>query len=203
MEEKTLMEYLSEINTYKEAIRNAINAKGGDNYMDNATFSQYAEKISALQLGSGDAPSTPAPSNVDYIYSNGYLTKGTKTNEIVNLVPYEINLTDGECSFELTCPVEYKIYEGSFYDVVFTVEVPAEKYEITKFVWLDEMNNDAEMTQEFKVNPRYNNEIDNGIVVRNGVAYKSYTRVTADGLDKKSKKLYTSPIKHIITIKEI
>lgn len=195
----TLIDNLKAIKDCKEAIKEALIRKNVD--MDGVIFSKYAAKIDELQLESGDTPSTPTPSNVDYIYSNGYLTKGTKTNEIVNLVPYEINLTDGECSFELTCPVEYKIYEGSFYDVVFTVEIP-EKYEITKFVWLDEMNNDAEMTQEFKVNPRYDNEIDNGIVVRNGIAYKSYTRVTADGLDKKSKKLYTSPIKHIITIKE-
>lgn len=192
-----LIDNLNAINDCKEAIKEALVRKNVN--MDGVIFSEYAAKIDELQFESGDTPD-PTPS-ADYIYSNGYLTKGTKTNEIVNLVPYEINLTDGECSFELTCPVEYKIYEGSFYDVVFTVEVP-EKYEITKFVWLDEMNNDAEMTQEFKVNPRYDNEIDNGIVVRNGIAYKSYTRVTADGLDKKSKKLYTSPIKHIITIKE-
>ena len=65
MEEKSLMQYLEDINTYKEAIKNAINEKGGEHYMDNVGFSGYAEKIKALQIESGDTPSTPTPS-VDY-----------------------------------------------------------------------------------------------------------------------------------------
>ena len=107
MDEKTLMQYLEDINTCKENIKNALKDK--DVNMSGVTFNGYAQKIRDLQLVSGDTPSTPTPS-VDYIYSNGYLTNGNKRNEIVTLVPYEIELDDkGECSFELTCPDEISV----------------------------------------------------------------------------------------------
>lgn len=190
----TLIENLEAIDKCKQDIKTALKNKGVE--MEGVVFEKYAEKIDALQLESGNTP-TPTPS-ADYIYSNGYLTNGTETNEIVNLVPYEIKLDDeNKCSFELTCPVEYKVYEGSFYDIKFVVEVP-EKYDIIKCVWLNEANNNEEMPQDLKDNPRY----DGGTVVRNGIVYKSKVRVTEDGLDKKSKKLYTAPVKHIITIQE-
>lgn len=190
---------LDAIYTCKENIKTALENKGVD--MTDVAFASYYEKINALQLESGDSdtpsePSTPTPS-VEYIYSNGYLTNGTETNEITNIVPYEIVLDDnGECIFEITTPREYRIYDGG-YDIVFTFEVP-EKYTITKFVWIDEANDNEEKPQDYKANPRYTT----GTITRNGVVYYSYTRNPADGLDIKSKKLYTTPIKHIIIIKE-
>lgn len=188
-----LIDNLNAIDKCKQDIKTALKNKGVE--MEGVVFAKYAEKIDALQLESGDTP-TPTPS-ADYIYSNGYLTNGTETNEITNIVPYEIVLDDnGECIFELTCPREYRIYDGG-YDIVFTVDVP-EKYTITKFVWIDEANDNEEKQQDYKANPRYTT----GTIKRNGVVYYSYTRNPEDGLDIKSKKLYTAPVKHIITIKE-
>lgn len=193
MEEKSLMQYLEDINTCKEAIKNAINEKGGEHYMDNVSFSGYAEKIDALQLESGDTPA-PTPS-VEYIYSNAYLTGGQR-KDIVNLESYQINLdSDNACEFRLTCAKEYTIWTGEDYDIVFTVEVP-ETYDIIKCVWLNEANNDEEMPQELKPNPRYET------IERNGITYKSFIRVV-DGDDMMNEGLNISDVKYIITIKKL
>lgn len=193
MEEKSLMQYLEDINTYKEAIKNAINEKGGEHYMDNVSFSDYAVKINELQLSSGDEPSTPTQS-AEYIYSNGFITGGQR-KDIANLESYQINLdSDNTCEFRLTCAKEYIIYTGVDYDIVFTVEVP-KTYEIIKCVWLDESNNDKEMTQDLKPNPRYTE------IERNGIIYDSFIRIV-DGGDMMNEGVNQADVKYIITIKK-
>lgn len=193
MEEKSLMQYLEDINTYKEAIKNAINEKGGEHYMDNVSFSDYAVKINELQLSSGDEPSTPTQS-AEYIYSNGFITGGQR-KDIANLESYQINLdSDNTCEFRLTCAKEYIIYTGEDYDIVFTVEVP-KTYEIIKCVWLDESNNDKEMTQDLKPNPRYTE------IERNGIIYDSFIRIV-DGGDMMNEGVNQADVKYIITIKK-
>ena len=76
----SLIENLNAINGCKEAIKEALVNKGVD--MTDVKFSDYADEINKLQLASGDEPSTPTPT-VDYMYSNGYLTGGSETNEII------------------------------------------------------------------------------------------------------------------------
>jgi hypothetical protein len=201
MEEKSLMQYLEDINTYKEAIKNAINEKGGEHYMDNVSFSDYAVKINELQLSSGDEPSTPTPS-ADYIYSNGYLTNGTETNEIINFIQYEIVLDDeGKCAFELTCPDEISGYESDgvslgMMDVIFTVDIPT-TYKISNFEWLDETGaTPVYVVIDYKENPRHSN------IVRNGVTYKSYVRQVSDNNDYGSYDVQFAPLKYKITIEK-
>ena len=187
----TLIDNLNTINDCKEAIKEALVRKNVD--MDGVIFSEYAGKIDALKLESGDTPSTPTPS-ADYIYSNGFLTGGAR-KDIVNLEAYAIELdSDGICEFKLTCAKEYTIWTGEDFDIVFTVEVP-ESYEIIKSVWLNEANNDEEKTQELKPNPRYTT------ITRNGVTYYSFIRVV-EGDDMMNDQLNVSDVKYIITIKK-
>lgn len=186
----TLIDNLNAINDCKEAIKEALVRKNVD--MDGVIFSEYAEKIDALQLESGDAPA-PTPS-ADYIYSNGYLTGG-ETNEIINFVPYEIVLDgEGKCVFDFTCPVEYPIYDGEHFDIIFTVDVP-EAYTLTKFEFLDE-SSDSYINQAYKENPRYTT------VVRNGVTYKSYVRQVEDNNDYGSDYVAMAPLQYRITIEK-
>lgn len=194
----SLIDNLNVINTCKEDIRTALIDKGID--MTNVAFSDYAEKIASLQLESGDSdggssePSQPTPS-VDYIYSNGYLTSGDVTNEIINFVPYEIVLDDeGKCVFYFTCPVEYPIYDGEHFDIIFTVDVP-ETYTLTKFEFLEE-SSDSYINQAYKENPRYTT------VVRNGVTYKSYVRQVEDNNDYGSDYVAMAPLQYRITIEK-
>lgn len=188
-----LIEKLNEINACKEDIKAALKEKCGDTYMDDVAFSGYADKIRALQLESGDTPA-PTPS-ADYIYSNAFLTGGAR-KDIVNLEAYAIELgSDGTCEFKLTCAKEYTIWTGEDFDIVFTVEVP-ESYEIIKSVWLNEANNNEEVPQELKPNPRYTN------ITRNGVKYNSFVRVV-DGDDMMNDQLNVADVKYIITIKKI
>ena len=187
-----LIENLNAINTCKEGIKTALINKGVD--MTNVKFEDYAGKIDALQLESGDEPSTPTPS-ADYIYSNGYLTSGDVTNEIINFVPYEIVLDgEGKCVFDFTCPVEYPIYDGEHFDIIFTVDVP-ETYTLTKFEFLDE-SSDSYINQAYKENPRYTT------VVRNGVTYKSYVRQVEDNNDYGSDYVALAPLQYRITIEK-
>ena len=187
----SLIDNLNAINDCKESIKTALINKGVN--MDNVVFSDYAAKIDALQLESGDTPSTPAPS-VDYIYSNGFLTGGQR-KDIINLDPYQINLdSDNTCEFRLTCAREYTIWTGEDYDIVFTVEVP-ETYDIIKCVWLNEANNDEEMPQDLKPNPRYTN------IERNGIIYNSFIRVV-EGDDMMNEGVNQADVKYIITIKK-
>ena len=187
----TLIDNLNAINDCKEAIKEALVRKNVD--MDGVIFSEYAEKIDALQLESGDTPA-PTPS-ADYIYSNGYLTSGDVTNEIINFVPYEIVLDgEGKCVFDFTCPVEYPIYDGEHFDIIFTVDVP-ETYTLTKFEFLDE-SSDSYINQAYKENPRYTT------VVRNGVTYKSYVRQVEDNNDYGSDYVAMAPLQYRITIEK-
>lgn len=187
----TLIDNLNAINDCKEDIKNALINKGVD--MSNVAFSDYSVKINELQLESGDSP-TPTPS-ADYIYSNGYLTSGDVTNEIINFVPYEIVLDgEGKCVFDFTCPVEYPIYDGEHFDIIFTVDVP-ETYTLTKFEFLDE-SSDSYINQAYKENPRYTT------VVRNGVTYKSYVRQVEDNNDYGSDYVAMAPLQYRITIEK-
>ena len=186
----SLMDNLIAIENCKNDIKSALINKGVD--MTDVAFSGYAEKINALQLESGDTPA-PTPS-ADYIYSNGYLTGG-ETNEIINFVPYEIVLDgEGKCVFDFTCPVEYPIYDGEHFDIIFTVDVP-ETYTLTKFEFLDE-SSDSYINQAYKENPRYTT------VVRNGVTHKSYVRQVEDNNDYGSDYVAMAPLQYRITIEK-
>lgn len=189
----SLKDNLDAINNCKKDIKTALINKGVD--MNGVTFTGYAAKIDELQLASGDEPSTPTPS-VDYIYSNGYITED-EHNEIINLVPYEIVLNEGKFVIELYCPEEIPGYtDGNYgyYDVIFTVDVPT-NYEITNFE-LYEAGSGVYVNQKYKVNPRHET------VVRNGVTYNSYVRLTNDGEDYGSADVQYDPLKYKITIEK-
>ncbi len=196
----SLISNLNEIKNCKDAIKDVLKSKGfkkDDENIDMETvpFSEYAEMIAQLQLPeSGDTP-TPTPS-VDYIYSNGYLTGGTETNDIITFIPYEIAF-DGDEKFviNLTCPEEIPGYEGgTYYDVIFTVEVPT-TYIITNFELYAEGLSKF-VPQEYKINPRH------ATVVREGVTYNSYVRSTLDGLDIASSDVQYTPLQYKITIEK-
>ena len=197
------MQYLEDINTYKEDIKDAINEKGGEHYMDNVSFSGYAERIKALQFESGDTPCTPTPS-ADYIYSNGYLTGGDKKNDIINFVPYEIILDDNnQFIIELTSPTELfglinDMGENIYPDIIFTFDIPI-TYSIVSFEGYDPINNGGQyVTRQCKTNPRFNE----GQIYRNNVEYISYVRLTSDGKDYYSSDVQASHLKYRITIKK-
>ena len=188
----TLIDNLNAINDCKSAIKTALENKGV--VMTDVKFEDYAGKINALQLESGDTPSTPS---ADYIYTNGYLTNGTETNEIIYFVPYEIVLDDnGEFIIELTCPEEIPGYEGGYCDIILTVDVPT-KYNITNFEYFDEAFTSTYVQQPFKVNPRYST------IIRNGVEYNSYVRQVNDNNDYGSADVQYAPLKYRITIKKL
>ena len=188
----TLIDNLNAIDNCKKDIKTALENKGVD--MTGVSFAGYAEKINALQLESGDVP-TPSPS-ADYIYSNGYLTNGTETNEIINFVPYEIVLDDeGKFIIELMCPEEIPGYDGgTYYDVIFTVDVP-DSYKVSKFEYYD-MGTTTWYNRELKSNPRHST------VVRNGITYYSYVRLVSDGVDIGSVDVQYEPFKYRITIEK-
>lgn len=188
-----LIDNLNAINGCKEAIKVALENKGV--IMNNVKFEDYAGKINELQLESGDVPSTPTPS-ADYIYSNGYRTEDDH-NEIINMVPYEIGLNEGKFIIELYCPEEIPGYieDGhGYYDVIFTVDVP-DNYEITNFE-LYEAGSGMYVNQKYKDNPRHKT------VVRNGVTYNSYVRLTNDGEDYGSADVQYDPLQYKITIEK-
>ena len=194
------MDNLIAIENCKNDIKSALINKGVD--MTDVTFSGYAEKINALQLESGDAPA-PTPS-ADYMYSNGYLTGGDKTNDIINFVPYEIVLDDnGQFIIELTCPTELfglinDLGENVYPDIIFTFDIPT-SYSIVSFEGYDPINNGGQyVSRPTKLNPRYNE----GKVYRNDVEYISYVRKTSDGEDYYSSDVQASHLKYRITIKK-
>ena len=198
----TLIDNLNAIKNCKDAIKEALVRKGVEN-MDSVPFSDYAGKIDALQLESGDTPSTPTPS-ADYIYSNGYPTGGDKTNDIINFVPYEIVLDDnGQFIIELTSPTELfglinDLGEYVYPDIIFTFDIPT-SYSIVSFEGYDPINNGGQyVTRPTKLNPRFNE----GKVYRNGVEYISYVRKTSDGEDYYSSDVQASHLKYRITIKK-
>ena len=186
-----LIENLNAINTCKEGIKTALINKGVD--MTNVKFEDYAGKIDALQLESGDEPSTPTPS-VDYMYSNGYLTGGSETNDIITFTPYEIVLNDeGNFIVNLTCPEEIPGYEGgTYYDIIFTMEVP-NGYQISKFEYFDQ-GTSLYYDREYKSNPRHST------IIRNGVEYNSYVRKMTDNIDCGSEYISYEPLQYRITI---
>ena len=188
-----LIDNLNAINDCKNAIKDALARKGYAD-MDSVPFSEYAGKIDALQLESGDTPSIPTPS-ADYIYSNGYITGSGNTNEIIDFNPYEILLdAEGKCIFNFTCPVEYPIYDGENFDIIFTVDVP-ETYRLTNFEFLDE-SSDSYIAQAYKENPRHTT------VVRNGVTCNSYVRQVEDNNDYGSDYVAMAPLQYRITIEK-
>ena len=189
-----LIDNLNAINVCKQNIKVALEGKGVD--MSNVKFSEYAEKIVSLQLGSGDGGSeTPMPS-VDYIYSNGYI-EGGELNEIINLTSYEIVLdNEGKFSIELTCPIEICVSNYENYDIIFTVEIP-DKYQITDNGFeIMGIQGYEPYAWGYKENPRYKT------IVRNGVTYNSYVRVTIDGEDYNSEDVATDILYYRITIEE-
>ena len=196
----TLIDNLTEIEKCKEAIKEALVRKNV--YMDGVIFSDYAEKINALKLESGDTPSTPTPS-ADYIYSNGYLTGGDKTNDIINFVPYEIVDDNGQFIIELTSPTELfglinDLGEYVYPDIIFTFDIPT-SYSLVSFEGYDPINNGGQyVSRPTKLNPRYNE----GKVSRNDVDYISYVRKTSDGKDYYSSDVQASHLKYRITIKK-
>jgi hypothetical protein len=194
----TLIDNLTTINECKTAIKTALENKGVT--MTNVKFDEYAGKIDALQLESGDTPA-PTPS-ADYIYSNAYLTGG-ETNEIINFIPHKINLINNECQIRLTCPTEIAVINYNNYDVIFTVDIP-EGYEISQSegetdkgfgVW-DGINKKFKECP-YKPNPRYST------IVRDNVTYTSWVRAVADGEDMNSEDIATDELDYRITIKKI
>lgn len=196
-----LIDNLNAINNCKEAIKDALINKGVN--MNGVSFSDYAGKIDSLQLESGDNPSIPTPSS-DYIYSNGYLTGGDKTNDIINFVPYEIILDDNnQFIIELTSPTELfglinDMDEKIYPDVIFTFDIPI-TYSIVSFEGYDPINNGGQyVTRPYKLNPRFNG----GKIYRNNVEYISYVRETSDKEDYYSSDVQASHLKYRITIKK-
>jgi hypothetical protein len=144
-------------------------------------------------LESGDTPA-PTPS-ADYIYSNGYIENGD-VHDIIEFVPCEIVLdNNNQFVVEFICPEEIPSYDGgTYYDIIFTVEVPT-TYDIINFELFAEGLNDY-VNQAYKANPRHST------VVRNGIVYNSYVRKTLDGLDIASGDVQYSPLKYKITIEK-
>lgn len=186
----SLIDNLNAINTCKEGIKTALINKGVN--MTNVKFEDYAGKIDELQLESGEGGSTPS---VDYIYSNGYIES---KNEIINFIPYEIVLDDnGKFIIELNCPEEIPGYIDGDYgycDVIFTIDVPT-TYNITNFE-LFEAGSGTYVNQKYKTNPRHET------VVRNGVVYNSYVRLTNDEEDYGSADVQYDPLQYRITIEK-
>ena len=109
--------------------------------------------------------------------------------------PYEIVLdAEGKCIFNFTCPVEYPIYDGENFDIIFTVDVP-ETYRLTNFEFLDE-SSDSYVAQDYKENPRHTT------VVRNGVTCNSYVRQVEDNNDYGSEYVAMAPLQYRITIEK-
>lgn len=195
----TLIDNLNAINDCKEAIKEALVRKNVD--MDGVIFSEYAEKIDALQLESGDTPA-PTPS-ADYIYTNGYIVPNDgeepQSHDIIEYVSYEINVDENnEYVINLICPEEIPGYweDGQGYrDVILTVDIP-NTYEMIGLERYDEGIKDH-TDEGFKTNPRYST------IVRNGVEYKSYVRRTLDGEDYGSSNVRYELYEYKITIKKV
>lgn len=183
-----LIDKLNAIDGCKEGIKTALVNKGVD--MDGVAFSEYAAKIDALQLESGDAPA-PTPS-ADYIYCNGNKNGGVES-DIITFTPFEIELDgNGQFIIEVISPEEIPGYEGgTYYDIILTVDVPT-TYKISNF----ELYNDilGYVPQAYKVNPRYST------VDRDGVTYNSYVRAVSDNNDIGSTDVQYEPLLYRITI---
>ena len=100
---------------------------------------------------------------------------------------------EGNFVIDLTCPEEIPGYEGgSYYDIIFTVEVPA-AYQVSKFEYYDQGTTQY-YDRELKVNPRHTT------VNRNGVEYNSYVRKMTDNIDCGSEYIAYEPLQYRITI---
>lgn len=189
----SLMDNLIAIEDCKNDIKDALVRKNVK--MDGVSFSKYAEKIDELQFESGDTPSIP----VDYIYSNGYIDGG-KTNEIINLVPYKIELgnmgNDDQFEIELICPIEIPVYTYENYDIIFTVDVP-QSYNIIYLAYYDELNTTYKEI-DWDSNPRY----DNGIIERGDIVYNSYVRKLEGGYMGNDGEISISTVKYKIIIEK-
>ena len=196
----TLIDNLKAIENCKNAIKDALASKGYDD-MDTTPFSEYAAKIDALQLESGDTPSTPTPEAVDYIYSNGYVEGGNQ--DIMTYVPYEIELDEKNMFvIELFAPIEIPGWDEVYPDVVLGVDVP-EKYELVSIKIYDPANQiyfiPSGTTTGFKDNIRYST------IVRDGISYNSYLRYTNGYYESPDLKgdpvVMSNPYKYEIIIK--
>jgi hypothetical protein len=170
--EKSLMQYLEDINGCKENIREQLIVKGLTS-IENAKFTEFADKIESWVIDSGN---TQPEQSADYIYSNGYLTNGTETNEIIIFNKYKIELDGDTCVFYLTCQPEYPLYFGEppYYDIVFTVDIPT-SYVIDSFKIYDEQSTEKDeegyAPHDHKPNPRYST------IIRDGKEYDSFVRL--------------------------
>ena len=193
------MSNLTAINDCKTDIKNALESKGV--VMTDVKFSEYAGKIRALQIESGDTPA-PTPS-ADYIYTNGYIIPNEgeepQSHDIIEYVSYEINVDENnEYVINLICPEEIPGYwEGGqgYRDVILTVDIP-NTYEMIGLERWDAGIKDH-TDEGFKTNPRYST------IVRNGVEYKSYVRRTLDGEDYGSSNVRYDLYEYKITIKKV
>lgn len=190
----TLIDNLKAIENCKNAIKDAL-ARKGYNDMDTVPFSEYAAKIDALQLESGDTPSTPTPEAVDYIYSNGYVV-GDDPIEIVDNIPHKIILNDnGQFIINIICPKEIKgSASKNIYDIILTIDVPT-SYEITKFEYYDQ---GTTQYYDYNVipNPRHS------VIYRNGIEYNSYVRQTSDDKYQGSSDISSDALQYRITIQK-
>ena len=190
------MDYLVDINTYKNNIKNALIRKGVED-MDTVTFSKYAEKIDELQLASGDTPSVPTPTpSADYIYSNGYLL-GSDPITIVDSIPHEISLDEnGKCIMNIMCPVEIKGASTRGYDIILTIDTPSSYGDECLYVEYYDQGTTTYYEQKMKPNPRHNT------ISRNGIMYNSWVREVEDGKDIGSAYLATEELQYRITIEK-
>jgi hypothetical protein len=184
----TLIDNLKAIESCKNAIKDALARKGYDD-MNTTPFSDYAGKIDALQLESGDTPSTPS---ADYIYSNAYLL-GSDPITIVDNIPHGISLDEnGKFIIDVICPVEIKgSASKNIYDTIFTIDVPS-TYNLS--VEYYDQGTTTYYPQEMKSNPRHDT------INRNGVVYKSYVRAVEDEKDQGSAYISSEPLQYRITI---
>jgi hypothetical protein len=165
---------LDAIDNCKQDIKTALKNKGVE--MEGVVFAEYAEKIDALQLESGDTP-TPTPS-ADYIYSNGYMENedGTPctTPDITTYVKYELpELNSGESyELELFGPMEFQGYakgDGDslfdYPDIVFGVDIP-QNYTVDIKIW------NGSKYEDFGVKEKYYHKD----IIRDGVKYNSFVK---------------------------
>ena len=184
----TLIDNLNTIKDCKNAIKDALARKGYED-MDIVPFSEYAGRIDALQLESGDTPA-PNPS-ADYIYSNAYLLGGDPIT-IVDNIPHEIYLDENGFIIDVICPVEIKgSASKNIYDTILTIDVPS-SYNLS--VEYYDQGTTSYYAQEMKSNPRHDT------IIRNGVVYNSYVRAVEDEKDQGSAYISSEPLQYRITI---
>ena len=191
----SLIDNLNTIKNCKENIKSALINKGVD--MTDVAFSDYASKINALHLESGDGESSTPVQTVDYIYTNGYLLNGEKS-DIITFTPYKMDdFKKGEqYIIDIICPDEIPGYidgDNKLRDVIFTVDVPT-TYNKPILEYYEEGTQDYYL-RNFKTNPRHS------IVIRDGVEYNSYVRDLGDN-DYGNEGVSLYPLQYRITIEK-